>query len=498
MSLAKKELFVSEHMPQFPRQSVSPSEIEHKSNLKHQENKTLSVILGLLFLLPALGVVIFTFVVPIFRTIFLSFQDARLFKDPEFIGLENYQELLEVPFLGEVVIFTLVLILTRVVLVLIPPFLLALGAANLKTGPRKIIRVISSIPWAIYSPSALGITWLLLMNPMFGFANQQFNLANPDMSKGIILFIDGLSFFGLACGLGLTVYLSALMDESKQEKKSNLIGTMLILAAVMVISTTVLTLQSGSTFSLITNNSQTLSSMIVIYAFSFARMGMASAIAAPVLLITIILGISMTLLMILTNFRIFSISANTEPVKMPQWLKIISIILMVIVLIGVIISVLPHILKFIPITNSPGDPIFDRIGRLLDNLTLGKVLLNTWLAPLVIVFLVQFPVTFLAALGIGAFRPFGKASEWLLLLFAPWLLVTPVLLIPGISETIFNLRLANRYLGLALPFLVNLPMLFILTFLTFLLAWISITSPNHYLYLYHTKTTCQFLAHPPP
>ena len=51
-----------------------------------------------------------------------------------------------------------------------------------------------------------------------------------------------------------------------------------------------------------------------------------------------------------------------------------------------------------------------------------RVLANTWLAPLpttVVALLVAVPAGF----GIGAVRPFGARSEWLLLPFAPWLFV---------------------------------------------------------------------------
>ena len=37
---------------------------------------------------------------------------------------------------------------------------------------------------------------------------------------------------------------------------------------------------------------------------------------------------------------------------------------------------------------------------------------------------IQLPIAYLGALGIGALRPLGRYSEWLLLPFSPWLFIT--------------------------------------------------------------------------
>lgn len=92
-----------------------------------------------------------------------------------------------------------------------------------------------------------------------------------------------------------------------------------------------------------------------------------------------------------------------------------------------------------------------------------RILLNTWITPLAIIVLIQFPITYLAALGIGALRPFGKSSEWLLLLFAPWLFIRPMLYLPGMLPMLLELGLNDSFIGFALPYILNIPMLFVLT-----------------------------------
>jgi ABC-type glycerol-3-phosphate transport system permease component len=66
-------------------------------------------------------------------------------------------------------------------------------------------------------------------------------------------------------------------------------------------------------------------------------------------------------------------------------------------------------------------------------------------------------------LGIGAFRPLGRRSEWLLLLFSPWLFVGTIVLSLALSISARQAGTLNTLMGLAPPTLLNVPMLFILT-----------------------------------
>lgn len=463
---------MSEKMPETPQEThqekpESTSETPEKEK-SGKQNRTFSIILGLLFILPALAALIFARLIPTFRTFTLSFQDASLFGDPQFIGGENYQQLLQFSLLGRTVTFTLLITLNRVLLVLIPPLIFGLGASSLKFGLRKAVRVFATVPWMLYSPLALGVTWLLLMNPMFGFATMNFNLGNPDLARWIILLMDGLSFFGLSCGIGITVYLAALKGENYGEGRKRPARTLIILAIIMVVGTAALTLQGGSTVTFLTNGgpqnmTMTINLLILNQAFSLMRMGISAAIASPVLLLVMLLGIGIVLISVLTNFRLLAVPPKTEPTPLAKWLKVLAIILMIVFLIGLLISSMPYLLKLIPLFRSPGDGFLEGMTRTIGENPFWQTLLNSWLVPVVIVLLVQFPITYLAAIGIGALRPFGKGSEWLLLLFAPWLFVTEILLIPGMTFTLLNLGLVNQFTGLALAYLINLPMLVVLT-----------------------------------
>ena len=100
-----------------------------RANLK---KRPLKIILSILFLLPALSALVFSQIIPTFRTIGMSFQEVRAFGEGVFVGWENYQSLAENHMVGQATVFTLLLTLNRVLLVLLPPLFLALGATALK------------------------------------------------------------------------------------------------------------------------------------------------------------------------------------------------------------------------------------------------------------------------------------------------------------------------------------------------------------------------------
>ncbi|MEV4804604.1 sugar ABC transporter permease [Nonomuraea sp. NPDC049421] len=89
---------------------------------------------------------------------------------------------------------------------------------------------------------------------------------------------------------------------------------------------------------------------------------------------------------------------------------------------------------------------------------------NTWV-PAVVGALVSVGVAYLAALGIGGLRPLGRASEWLLLIFAPWLFVGAGPFNVANWQNVRNLGLIDTFPALIPPLLVSVPALLVLTLL---------------------------------
>jgi hypothetical protein len=104
----------------------------------------------------------------------------------------------------------------------------------------------------------------------------------------------------------------------------------------------------------------------------------------------------------------------------------------------------------------------DGFVRLLGEISVGRILVNTFIPPFVTA-VVQLLSAYLAALSIGVLQPLGKRSEWLLLLFSPWLFIT---LLPLSLVNVMAAQEAgtlNTFAALISPILFNVPALFILT-----------------------------------
>ncbi len=445
-------------------------ESTHVKGDASKKNRTLQIILGILFILPAMGALILTQIIPTIMTFIQSFRSSSLIGVSEAVGFSNYEMMISKPQIGQVFSFTGLLTVNRVLMVLIPPLALALGASSLKPVLRKFVRVFASLPWMIYSPMALSIAWLVLVSPFYGFNMLAGYRGDPTTARWLFLILDGISFLGLASGIGLTVYLAAIKGEKEDGSKKRLTKSLIILAVILVLGTIALSLQGGEAIVSMTNGMPANATMavypyIILLTFVYFNAGLAAAVTSPLIMIIGLIGFSVGLLLILSNLRLFALPKKAEPMPLAKWLRILTIILMVIGLITILISISPYLMKNILLLINNDKIVLDHVGDLFSeiDMPIWNTLLNTWLVPVIIVLLVQLPLTYLGALGIGALRPFGKASEWLLLLFAPWLFIRVLLLVPGMAQSLYELRLMNSNFGFAIPYIINIPMLFILT-----------------------------------
>ena len=127
--------------------------------------------LAWLFLLPTLAIVAFVAIWPLIQTVYQSFTDARLASgvEPRFVGLENYQLLIQdrdfLNSIGVTVQFTLITIVFEFALGL----LIAL-VINSNFKGRGLMRTAMLVPWAI--PTVVSAQmWKWMYNDTFGVIN---------------------------------------------------------------------------------------------------------------------------------------------------------------------------------------------------------------------------------------------------------------------------------------------------------------------------------------
>jgi hypothetical protein len=180
-------------------------------------------------------------------------------------------------------------------------------------------------------------------------------------------------------------------------------------------------------------------------AFRNFNMGAAATAASIILLVTLLLGILAGLLVIMTRLRLDIV--DEKPVVEKSGLFTLA---------ACILSALPFGWL---IPQAFGR---DGLGRLMEQISAGQVFINSIVPPLITATL-QVLIAYLAALGIGALRPLGKRSEWLLLLFSPWLFITvlPLSLVNFLA--VQKADLLNTLRASLSPIVFSVPALFILT-----------------------------------
>ncbi|MCX6080388.1 MAG: sugar ABC transporter permease [Chloroflexi bacterium] len=170
--------------------------------------------IGMLFLLPwTIGFLAFT-LYPMLASLVYSFSIYHPRQPLEFIGLQNYANLLHDDLFWKSLQNTLYMVAIGVPLTLLASFVCAV-LLNLKVRGQSIYRVIFFLP-SIVPTVASTILWLWILNPQTGILNSLLGsvgiagpnwMSNPDWSKpGLIM----LGMWGM--GGTIIIYLSGLQD----------------------------------------------------------------------------------------------------------------------------------------------------------------------------------------------------------------------------------------------------------------------------------------------
>ena len=190
--------------------------VPRKRQMSSRERR--SLIQGLLFVSPWLiGFVLFT-VYPLVYSFYVSLTRFDLISPPRFIGLANYHELFfEDPLFWQVVGNTLFYVFLSVPLALTFAFFIA-NLLNSHIVGRSFFRAVMYIP-AIVPAVCTAMVWLFLLNIQYGAVNgilQTFGLpaipflSNPSLAKPSLIMIAVW-----ATGNAVVIFLAGLQDVPK-------------------------------------------------------------------------------------------------------------------------------------------------------------------------------------------------------------------------------------------------------------------------------------------
>ena len=324
-----------------------------------------------------------------------------------------------------------------------------------------------------------------MLNPQAGLLRGGGSpLADAARAPGTLLRIDALTIFGVGGGLGLIVFLAALRGAGGDAPAARRVGRALLAAWVVTLCATAAYALQSFTLGWVptgggpARSTTTLPVLQFTLAFQNFQFGRGAAVATLVLAATMALGLVVGLIVIAGGLRLETVPQDKpvgifSPAKDP-----LVILVLALTMLGVLVVSLLRVVPALwvaatslkgraealraPGSFLPADPTLDAYGRVAQLVPLARVVVNTIVPVVLPVLLVQLPLAFLAALGIGALRPLGRHSEWLILPFSPWLFVTVGPLSPVVFETISDARLINTLPGLIPPLGLSVPALFIL------------------------------------
>lgn len=149
-----------------------------------------------LFLVPALMVVIFAVVLPLINSFYLSFHTMRLNVinyQPQFIGLENYQRMLEDPDFYVTVRNTAIFAFVSVTVECGLGLMIAMMLSGDGKAPR-LLRSLMLIPM-IMAPVVSGNLWRMMLDSSTGVVDYLIGskinwLGNPNLSLFSVILVD--------------------------------------------------------------------------------------------------------------------------------------------------------------------------------------------------------------------------------------------------------------------------------------------------------------------
>ena len=268
---------------------------------------------GIFLTLPGLATLIIIIVFPIIFTIITSFYDYTLLNPhhDSFVGLDNYQEVIEEDYIGDSVLITSQFVLSTVLIEFFIGFIIALSLNKVKRF-KTVYYVILLAPLMI-NPVVVGLIWRMILHTELGIFNYLLKLldinrvnwlGDNDTAFWSIVFVDiwhQVSFMTILLLAGLSAlprepYEAARMDGASSLRCLISI-TLPLMRPVITVAILLRLIFSIKTFDIIyimTKGGPGISTDLVSYfiyryAFFGLDIGRASALSVGLLIIVLFL-----------------------------------------------------------------------------------------------------------------------------------------------------------------------------------------------------------------
>lgn len=388
-----------------------------------EEKRTLNTgftrfILALILLLPGIFIYYQSQVAPALDMYTMSMHDPDLIQDNmEFVGMENYEYLMENVLFHEAVRYTTTILVTRLLIVAIVPVLVGVLVGAQGGIGRALNRLLLVVIGVLASPFILSILWSLFVSPIWGRESSpifeslgSFALNQPETAKASILLLDGIITAGVAAAVGGMAFIAVWRGRGSGRST---VGATL---GVWLLGILLIAASASQTFMLsyvITNGgpgNATTTVMTYYYRQAFMMLRLGPAAAEAVLLIgqAVATGILVWLVLTVMRLRVSYVARSPEGSSL---VSIVSLPLITAIGLPIVGLVLWGVIQ----VNSVG---MGSAERTLEEINFNEVVTRTLTQPMQAIWLIQIPIAYLIGLGLGFVRPINRLfSSFLFLLF---------------------------------------------------------------------------------
>ncbi len=260
-----------------------------------------------IFIMPAvLGIIIFI-IIPIFFSFGLSFAKWDLLNPIEFVGFDNYKEILTEPLFGKILLNTVIFALATSIFGVIIPLILA-SILNRKIRGSEFFKTAYFLPF-ITPMIVIGIIWQWIFDPNIGLLNKVLQihvnwLYDPHWAMPALIIVsvwkligyNMIIFLSSLSGISNSMFEAAKIDGASPLETFFYVTIPLLSPTIffVVIITAVSSFQIFDLIYLMTQGGPLDSTNVLVYAiyknaFEYFNAGKASAIAYVLFIIILIL-----------------------------------------------------------------------------------------------------------------------------------------------------------------------------------------------------------------
>ncbi|GAA2139075.1 hypothetical protein [Glycomyces algeriensis] len=361
------------------------------ATLLQAQGDTARTVFGFVLLAVPLIALVNAYLLPTIRTVQLSrIEGLSVLGSAETIGTANYDE---VAAEGAFTAGLADLAGPIAMMVLAGAVLAPLAAWLIHRGGRRL-RTTATVVWALaavaFAPAALSVAWVI--DRIVAGGDREAGLWDwPGLIAGVVL------------GLGVIAGLAALRGNATGKP------ALLVTACLAAFATAAAGLQTFaySVVSGLPQDAETPVAQIFRGLYSGISPGLSSAKSVLLMAILAALGLGAALVFAAARTRI-DVSPDPVDPTPTRSAAVVGIAALVLLLAAVGSFLLPWLARFGEDTREGAD--------------LWLAIRRTWGPPLITT-AVALPVAAIGGYAVGALRPLGGASRWLLLAFAPWLFI---------------------------------------------------------------------------